>query len=39
MLFGEAAEACAVSQPALSMQIRQLEDVIEVSLVESPGSS
>jgi LysR family hydrogen peroxide-inducible transcriptional activator len=34
MLFGEAAEACAVSQPALSMQIRELEDVLEVSLVE-----
>src|SRR5262247_1532848 len=32
--FGEAAEACAVSQPALSMQIRELEDVLEVSLVE-----
>src|SRR5262245_18773502 len=34
MLFGEAAEACAVSQPALSMQIRELEDVLEVNLVE-----
>jgi len=34
MLFGEAAEACAVSQPALNMQIRELEDVLEVSLVE-----
>src|SRR5262245_7775487 len=34
MLFGEAAEACAVSQPALSMQISELEDVLEVSLVE-----
>src|SRR6476646_10141635 len=32
--FGEAAEACAVSQPALSMQIRELEEVLEVSLVE-----
>jgi len=32
--FGGAAEACAVSQPALSMQIRELEEMLEVSLVE-----
>ena len=32
--FGEAVEACAVGQPALSMQIRELEEVLEVSLVE-----
>src|SRR5262245_5819738 len=38
MLFGEAAEACAVSQPALSMQIRELEDVLEVNLVEQRKS-
>ena len=25
--FGHAAEACAVSQPALSMQIKELEDL------------
>ncbi len=32
--FGHAAEACAVSQPALSMQIKQLEDELKISLVE-----
>ena len=32
--FGHAAEACAVSQPALSMQIKELEDALKVSLVE-----
>ncbi|HZP09398.1 hydrogen peroxide-inducible genes activator [Methyloceanibacter sp.] len=32
--FGHAAEACAVSQPALSMQIRELEDELHLSLVE-----
>ncbi len=32
--FGNAAEACAVSQPALSMQIKELEDQLRVSLVE-----
>jgi LysR family transcriptional regulator, hydrogen peroxide-inducible genes activator len=36
--FGRAAEACAVTQPALSMQIRELEKVLEVELVERrPG--
>lgn len=32
--FGHAAEACAVSQPALSMQIKELEDDLKLSLVE-----
>jgi LysR family transcriptional regulator, hydrogen peroxide-inducible genes activator len=32
--FGHAAEACAVSQPALSMQIKELEDELELGLVE-----
>ena len=32
--FGQAAEACAVTQPALSMQIKDLEDELKLSLVE-----
>lgn len=32
--FGKAAEACAISQPALSMQIRELEQSLGTSLVE-----
>ena len=32
--FGRAAEACAVTQPALSMQIRELEETLGVELVE-----
>lgn len=32
--FGRAAEACAVTQPALSMQIQELEDRLGVTLVE-----
>lgn len=32
--FGKAAEACFVSQPALSMQIKKLEDSLGVLLIE-----
>lgn len=32
--FGRAAEACAVTQPALSMQIREIEKYLGVELVE-----
>ncbi|MCZ8313786.1 LysR substrate-binding domain-containing protein [Phreatobacter sp.] len=32
--FGRAAEACAISQPALSMQVRELEETLGVPLVE-----
>ena len=32
--FGQAAEHCAVSQPALSMQIRELETALGLTLVE-----
>src|SRR6266851_1635345 len=32
--FGKAAEACGVSQPALSMQIRELEQDLGVALVQ-----
>ena len=36
--FGRAAEACAITQPALSMQIRDLEKFLGVELVERrPG--
>ena len=36
--FGKAAEACAVTQPALSMQIRDLEKDLGTDLVERrPG--
>src|SRR5215813_3890216 len=36
--FGRAAKACAVTQPALSMQIRDLEGLLGVELVERrPG--
>ncbi len=36
--FGKAAEACAVTQPALSMQIRELEKDLGVELIERrPG--
>ncbi len=32
--FGRAADACAISQPALSMQIRDMEEALAVSLFE-----
>lgn len=32
--FGKAAEECAVTQPALSMQIQELEETLGLSLVE-----
>jgi LysR family hydrogen peroxide-inducible transcriptional activator len=38
--FGRAAEACAVTQPALSMQIRELEKELDVELVDRrPGET
>lgn len=38
--FGRAADACAVTQPALSMQIRELEKELDVELVERrPGDA
>lgn len=36
--FGKAAEECAVSQPALSMQIKEMETDLGVSLVERSKS-
>ena len=32
--FGRAAEACAISQPALSMQVRELEEALGAALFE-----
>ncbi len=35
--FGRAAEACAISQPALSVQIKELEELVGAQLVERGG--
>jgi LysR family hydrogen peroxide-inducible transcriptional activator len=35
--FGRAAAACAISQPALSMQIKELEDILGAALIERGG--
>ncbi|MFN5998297.1 MAG: LysR substrate-binding domain-containing protein [Paracoccaceae bacterium] len=32
--FGRAAEACSISQPALSLQVKELEDILGAPLVE-----
>jgi len=37
--FGRAAEHCSVTQPALSMQIKELEQTLGVRLVERRGSA
>lgn len=37
--FGKAAEACFVSQPALSMQIQKLEEILDIKLLERNNKS
>ena len=37
--FGRAADACAISQPALSMQIKELEEVLGAQLFERGARS
>jgi LysR family hydrogen peroxide-inducible transcriptional activator len=37
--FGKAAEACFVSQPALSMQIQKLEEILGIKLLERTNKS
>ena len=32
--FGMAADTCSISQPALSMQIKELEEIIGIALFE-----
>ena len=36
--FGRAAEACGVSQSALSMQIKKIEDLLSISILRSDCS-
>jgi LysR family hydrogen peroxide-inducible transcriptional activator len=35
--FGRAAESCAISQPALSLQVKELEDILGAPLIERGG--
>lgn len=35
--FGRAAESCSISQPALSLQVKELEDLLGAPLVERGG--
>ena len=35
--FGRAADECAISQPALSMQIKELEEILGAPLIERGG--
>lgn len=37
--FGKAADACFVSQPALSMQIKKLETILDIQLLERTNKS
>lgn len=35
--FGRAAESCSISQPALSLQVKELEDILGTPLIERGG--